>query len=276
MIGRGAYDLWRFADADRSMFGVPNPCPSRAEAIRRYLTSYAVAEEQRCVLASTTVLDGLLRFKAVRTDLIKPINLLLRGVGGSSKCRQALNDVMQVHRDLVKDRIAKVKMEMGLLRAAIAKKEEEAQAEVAASSSAGAAAAATASGSGPSGSVAAMRERLALLGPPHEASGHGSTKTTLPPHPASVEEAAALAKQQSPVEVPAVASELRAVMAAAQPFNEMVMEAIAGAPPGALEMECPSDAEAPWWDYTDRPAELLAAKSAWEQSGGAAAAASAE
>lgn len=242
MIGRGAYDLWRFADADRSMFGTPNPCPSRAEAISRYLDTYATAEEEHVVLSCSTLLEGLSRFKAVRTELVKPIGLLLRGVPGSAKCRQALNDGMQIHRAMVRDRISEVKSEIAHLRVAIAESEE-----------------ALTSGEADAEALAAMKSRFAWLGGPGEDRGDAksSSKTPLPPHPANLEEAVALAEVKAATGPPAGDERLRKLLNEAKPFRDMVLEALAAAEPGALEIECPSDPAAPWWDYTDKPAVLL-------------------
>jgi tRNA-dihydrouridine synthase len=90
MVGRGAYELWRFSDADRSVFGVPNPVESRKQVIEDYLREYAEPRLRQSMCEAGNRLTALHRMRGLRTDLVKPILLLVRMIPYSNKLRHAL------------------------------------------------------------------------------------------------------------------------------------------------------------------------------------------
>lgn len=101
MVGRGAYDLWRFADADRAVFGAANPAPSRREAILSYLSS--VEEDELAALrGGGSAHMCLMRWASARVHAIKPVLLTLRGMACSAKVRARINDAVHDDRRAIK------------------------------------------------------------------------------------------------------------------------------------------------------------------------------
>ena len=91
MVGRAAYnDPWHtLADADRRLFGVPNPGLSRREVVARYL-AYAEA------LPASLPPDEL-DFSANRPfEVLKPLMGLFHGEPGSARFRATLGHTTQV------------------------------------------------------------------------------------------------------------------------------------------------------------------------------------
>lgn len=83
MLGRAAYNNpWMFADADRRIFGVPNPGLSRREVIAEYLR---YAEEVVAALPEPYVSMGNNRV----FEVAKPLIQLFHGVTGGGKFRGA-------------------------------------------------------------------------------------------------------------------------------------------------------------------------------------------
>ncbi|KAA0165145.1 hypothetical protein FNF28_03544 [Cafeteria roenbergensis] len=221
MVGRGAYDLWRFADADRAVFGEANPPLTRGQAIRRYLSEHVPREEQAILDSATHLGRSLMRWSRVRTEASKPVLLLLRGMRDGNKCRAAITQGVTVERRKIR---AWVKREMG--------KDKAAAAAVAAEAAAEAAAADGAVSAQPQPDGAATRPMPASLSDAVEAAKASFARRTVTPDAA-------------------VVAELRALMAQVRPLAEVVEDGLALAPEGALDELPPSDPAAPWWDPVD-------------------------
>ncbi|KAA0156727.1 hypothetical protein FNF29_00838 [Cafeteria roenbergensis] len=221
MVGRGAYDLWRFADADRAVFGEANPPLTRGQAIRRYLSEHVPREEQAILDSATHLGRSLMRWSRVRTEASKPVLLLLRGMRDGNKCRAAITQGVTVERRKIR---AWVKREMG--------KDKAAAAAVAAEAAAEAAAADGAVSEQPQPDGAATRPMPASLSDAVEAAKASFARRAVTPDAA-------------------VVAELRALMAQVRPLAEVVEDGLALAPEGALDELPPSDPAAPWWDPVD-------------------------
>lgn len=92
MVGRAAYNNpWILADADRRIFGVPNPRLSRRQVVAAYLD---YAEDFLAAGAAEDKNAGLYG----QFELIKPIMALFHGKAGGSKFRTVVATASQTER----------------------------------------------------------------------------------------------------------------------------------------------------------------------------------
>lgn len=99
MIGRAAYNnMWIFADADRRLFGAPNPGFSRREIIHKYL--------EYCETVIDTLPEDEKKMSLYKPfELVKPLIGLFHGERGSGKFRAVLTQGVLEKKMSIRDSI---------------------------------------------------------------------------------------------------------------------------------------------------------------------------